>query len=268
MKNKDKMHIALACDINYLLHTMAVIKQIDEYDHDNVSEYFVFVPNDANFSSMQKTFTKMAAALDINIRVHAQSSGMFAAKRKHLTESTFSRLFMSRVVYKQGIHKLLYLDSDILVLKSLLPIWKYCNVNKKKPLAMAFDAPYLYRHDVAQTYNAGVLCMHTKTLTKQDIVAKALWLARFIDLEQEDQTILNIFGTMINGIMLMPNSFNDQRMSVYTNGEKLSELTIIKHFVGELKPWNYKENMKLITSNSILDKFMQYEKSIKKYVVE
>lgn len=242
----DSMHICFACDEAYQMHTMSVMLQIMEHDDD--VKFHVLMPVGSSDSAMHSFAERVDVKLDVSFIGHDG----FTAKRKHLSDMTFARLYIPNLF--PMLKKVMYLDSDILVMQSLRGMWG--EFDCKQPLGMVVDAPCIYSHRTPLSYNAGVLMMDVRKLLKLDLFGFAKWLYEYMSLEQEDQTILNVFGKAV-GIQELPMKYNNQRMATYISGEPLDDDVAIKHFVYDCKPWNYGPHE--LADTSLMDKYMDYE---------
>lgn len=246
--------ILMCFDKNYMWHAMSVACQIQ----DEVSS-FNFITDSDSYKQVYDTVKKIESRLGIETNVYDVSSildsnlkvkyGVSKWKAK-LTASTYYRLYAPAFINKDRI---LYLDSDVNVYKSLKPLF---DMTMTEELAAVQDSSSMWHSEDGEdkrqkSFNNGVLLMNLDSMRKTDFLDKILELAKSVDwnLEWEDQTLLNMYYG--DDIDWLPLKWNWQRMNCYLKGEKMPEDTVIQHFVSKPKPWDNIE----VEDNRYFDRF-------------
>lgn len=262
------INVALAFDDNYFYHAMSVVLQSVAVTNGSMSFYLLYDGND--FDGINKKILKLQKKLycfeyellDLSKCIEED----FVVKKPFLSRSTFNRLYLTEVL-PYHVDKIVYLDSDVLVMKDLsafdIDMTGY-------DIAAVEDCTYTFlNHEFS--FNAGVCLMNIKSMRKKDAFTQFKKIAASYDLTDEDQSILNIWtnaqASYDNGMKWqgafkrLPVKFNDQKMSVYTEAKPLASDTVIKHFVYKCKPW--KRDGYTILDPTLLDEYMSFERLAK-----
>lgn len=169
-----------------------------------------------------------------------------------ITQATYYRLMLSEILPKT-IGKVLYLDGDIIVRHSLLPLW---NTNLKDYAVGAVPASegnpehYLRLNYPPQLgyFNAGVLLINLKYWREHDVVKDFMYiLQKFADkLQLHDQDVLNAaFSDKKIRLPIKYNMFGCylEKLPRYDYKQYENEVEearkdpVIVHFTAE-NPWN------------------------------
>ena len=159
----------------------------------------------------------------------------------HLNLSTYNRLLITKL--KPELNKVIYLDSDIVVLDdikklydieledySLAAAWDKSrilyNTDTKIPLELSDDYKY---------FNAGVLLIDVQKWIKNDIVNKLFQIQKKYEdkILHADETLLNKYFD--NNYKIFDISFNYTDYDILNSPDKK---IIIRHFASMIKPWN------------------------------
>ena len=255
------MHIVMACDKAYLPHVASVVLQFHMQGSADTFHILTSEPEDVAFD-----MTMQLRALHQGVHFHCiqpEQLQMFQVHKKHLSKSTFLRLFAPSILSNEGVQYVLYLDADILLMDYVSLQRQFMQTMKvmqhaKVPFAAVQDGACTYLGKRPNIFNAGVLLMDTGMLSANGFLDVCKWIAQYCSLEEEDQSILNIYAR-VAGWVRMDISMNNQRMKNYTHGEPIANNVCIKHFVGELKPWNYRSKNIKVTNPELLDRYMWFE---------
>ncbi|MCM8809506.1 MAG: 50S ribosomal protein L11 methyltransferase [Candidatus Omnitrophica bacterium] len=162
----------------------------------------------------------------------------------------------------QKIDKILYLDSDIIVRKSLTSLW---NINiEKYALAAVQDlgdvGNYFLRLNIPQNkkyFNSGVLLINLTKWRKENLHIKVLdWIKKNTDkLLYPDQDALN--ATLFNDWLELPLSYNVYEPLFLNPNYKIRYAEIVEdpyivHFTGKIKPWMY------LSKNPFKNEYIKY----------
>lgn len=175
----------------------------------------------------------------------------------YITPTTYARLFLPNLL-PQEVKRVIYLDCDLLVTDSLLPLWNYPLETGDEVAAVedscSANAGYYNRLNLSadkhRYFNAGVLLIDLEAWRKRDFVNQALNLLsqEELQLDYADQDVLNVlcegrttylpFRYNLQEAMLrrhVPEMNEEARRKIVEN---LSCPAII-HFTYILKPWKY-----------------------------
>lgn len=174
----------------------------------------------------------------------------------YFSKSVYYR-FMIPELLPKDVTKVLYLDSDVLCVKSLRPIWEI-GMDDGVPAAMAYDSgcsnvKFHNRTGIPLTkpyYNNGVILMNLNCWRKEDIAAKCIRSMEENDFVLVDQDAMNVvIGERVKNI---PLQFNCQIRFMITPEEEwmlekekyfnqireaISNPALI-HYTEPVKPWH------------------------------
>lgn len=169
---------------------------------------------------------------------------------EYLPKTTYARLKTAEYL-PSDIDKILYLDIDLLVSHSLLPLWN--TILDDFPLAACED-PFIeyssYKNMLGlnpqhKYFNAGVLLLNLKKWRELDIFNLAVSIIQGKELKYQDQDILNIIFE--NKVYYLDSRFNftrNHREQIKKQGNKNPVITTmpiaIYHYVGSRKAWHAK----------------------------
>jgi len=249
----DSINIVLAADNNYAQHLAVTLSSIL---HNNKNEKFnIFIFEDKISEFNKKKIAQVASQFNCKITYVIFDATIF--KNMHFGRFTivaYYRLLMAKYI---NVDKILYLDVDIIVNKSIRSmydididnyyvaavedIWKprnYCN-----KLKMDQDAKY---------FNSGVLLANLKKWKEDNLFEKFINFEKEISFEFEspDQDILNaIFNGKWKRLPLKYNQYEKNSdldypklKESFTDNEikEAQEDPVIIHYIGGRKPWHYR----------------------------
>lgn len=175
----------------------------------------------------------------------------------YITSTTYARLFLP-VILPEQVERVIYLDCDLLVTDSLLPLWNYPLGEGHEVAAVedscSANARYYSRLHLSaekhRYFNAGVLLVNLEAWRRNGFVerAKNLLCGGELQLDYADQDVLNVlccgrttylpFRYNLQEAMLrryVPEMSDEARSKIV---ESLSSPAVI-HFTYILKPWTY-----------------------------
>lgn len=148
---------------------------------------------------------------------------------RKITKAAYNRLLIPKIL-NHNIEKVIYLDSDLIVIDDILKLWNYDITN----YLLAAVKDYERTNSNISYFNSGVLILNLKELRTFDFYCK--WknyikdLSDIKSLKYFDQDILNYITE--GKVLLIPKEFN--AMAVYAvNNPKV----VIAHFTS-FKPWD------------------------------
>jgi lipopolysaccharide biosynthesis glycosyltransferase len=252
-KNKrgsKAVDVAFACDQNLQNELIVVLASLVKNTKREINAHILTrgLGNDY--------FTKVAGLFPkVNFHFHDFSDIQYGSKvnlMKHITVSTFDRLFLPAVLKDLG--KVLYLDVDILIrgdvgslydLKlgnkvfggkvSRLDGWSsLIDVITRVSLSLPAKQAWALRrraHETgdltADTYNAGILLMNLKKMRDEDFIANNLYLVE--ELRLNDQDVMNFWSR--GRALAIGDDWNFVPTQDYSNDPQ------IVHWAGPGKPW-------------------------------
>lgn len=156
----------------------------------------------------------------------------------HVSLATYYRLFIPNLLPKET-DKILYLDSDMIILDDISPLWAL-NLENCYGAARRVPEKEFDRFDILEIernhpyFYAGVLLWNLKEIRKINFTERAIeYLHRKKnDIEWWDMDVLNYM--MQNRIKLFEKNWH----IIAWEDIPLSEIKIL-HFAGSTKPWTY-----------------------------
>lgn len=127
MKSNDEITLMMVCD-NHLIVMLAVLLKSIEKNHCSSEVITVYIINDRinrrNIQKIEETVSATAIRIVWKTMRDVLPRGMKLPLHKtSLPKSIYARLFIHRVV-PASVSKIIYLDSDMLLLKDISELWK------------------------------------------------------------------------------------------------------------------------------------------------
>ena len=256
----ENINVAFTIDHNYPLYTMLVIDSILKNNVSH-SDYTFYVINDNltywdKFKMTMFVKSKKQKIKFITVDTNAINKGKNPYKKTyfctHVTSIGTARMMIPKLL-PDDVKKILYLDSDIIVLQDLKEL--YDTDLGKYYAAMALDNSYLYLTDEEKrdcTYgNSGVILMDLDKWRKDNISEKIIDYATSRQLSLPDQDAIN---KILEGkIKLLNSKWNNQACDGYSF-LGIDE-TAILHYISYKKPWVVFESRK---NDSYLELYYNY----------
>ena len=252
-KNKrgaNAVEVAFACDQNLQNELIVVLASLVKNTSREINAHILTrgLGNDY-FIKVASLFPK------VNFYFHDFSDIQYGSKvnlMKHITVSTFDRLFLPAVL--KDLDKVLYLDVDILIRgdvgklydlklgnkvfggkKSRLDGWSsLIDVITRVSLLLPAKQAWALRRRAhqtgdltADTYNAGILLMNLKKMRAEDFIATNLYLVE--ELRLNDQDVMNFWSR--GRALAIDDDWNYVPTQDYSKDPK------IVHWAGPGKPW-------------------------------
>lgn len=247
-----EIHCAFAIDDQYCQHLSAVLVSILRHSpaacfHFHVLHHKVTA---ANLSKLSETSLPQSR---VSLSFYCIDDGLLQTLRVdgHISVASYLRLFLSEIL-PPDVKRVIYLDSDIIVLDDLAYLWNIDLLGK--PVAAAADlfmletdrpgapADHVY-------FNAGVLVIDLDRWRSREIFREFIELAigKSDILKYHDQDVLNI--VFAGSAYYIPSTWNYQARTSRPGHDfetalghvsSLRETTpSIVHFAGAEKPWIY-----------------------------
>jgi lipopolysaccharide biosynthesis glycosyltransferase len=245
MHNNEHIHIALAFDKNYITPFYVLLTSIFTNNRD-CNFYFYVIASGLKENELKRIseFIKRHNA-DIKFYEidHTQVSNLVMPEKSHFAPSTYYRLFFPSMV-PENISKLLYIDTDIVVINSLSELY---NTEVILPIAATLDPkeevrPELGIFEKGKYFNAGVLLINLEKWKKANVLEKSIkYLKDYPEkIKLVDQDALN--AVLIDNWQKLPNKYNVTFYDVPENIQRKQINAFLKdkiiiHYSTQNKPW-------------------------------
>ena len=250
------MNILFTADDKYAVRIPVVLKSI-QINNPGTDVHIFLISDEKSISeNTEKLLDRYCAQLHFTFSFYEVSDGLFsdAPVNKYYSKAMYYRLLAGEIL-PESVERVIYLDPDILVINSLLPLWECdlegcCfaaashtsdqetldNLNK---IRLNTESPY---------FNTGVLLLDLdkcrKTVNVKDILEYINDNERSLLLP--DQDVFNaLYGNMTK---LIPDeiwNYDARRFSYYlvkssgkTDYDWMIDNTVILHYCGKEKPWH------------------------------
>lgn len=125
---EEKIHILLSTDGNYIMPSGVMMKSVSVNNSDIPIEFHVMI--DESVTQKQKEqLQRVLVDSEHKITFHLINGNLFkhypalGTVKSYLSKAAYYRLFVTDIV-GDNVHKILYLDGDIIVTQSLLELWQ------------------------------------------------------------------------------------------------------------------------------------------------
>lgn len=243
------MNILYCFDENYNKQALISITSIINNNFCNINFYIIH--DKPNTFIEYKVLLEKNEKITINLIQFVNKRGIILPRKKndHVSIATYFRIFISDFI-KPDIGNILYLDADVLCIKSIENDYKeiFKQLEKSDFTVGVFtntrinkiNADFFKKLNIDKSYfNAGVMFINLSKWSKKDFSNKLI--AKLEEIKDEiiywDQDVLNSY---INGGYLeISRSLNCAVSNVSSVGvdEINSEIKLL-HYSGSNKPWN------------------------------
>ena len=222
--NKVKIPVVLASDENYAPYLFVTMYSAIQNKADNsIYDFYILVPN--KFSNNCKKLFKNLETSTVFVNF-VDMNDMFQSSKttiKHITYPTYYRLLLAELL--PDYDKVLYLDTDVIVLKDLKSLYDY-DLNENY-IAGVKAAAYILNEKTESLYyksiglpelsgyiNAGVTLWNIKKIRDDNITPGLISLVDE-NFKSQDQDIINV--VFYGRILFLDFSFNV--MTKYLSGK-------------------------------------------------
>lgn len=192
------LHVALAFDENFAMPCGITIVSICENTPCDIF-FHVIIADDVTDKSKNKILD-IVKKYHKHIRFYNIDEMLFKnlPETSYITKSTYFRLLLPQII-PIDINKIIYLDSDLVALKSIKSLWEF-ELEEDTPAAMAIDGncSNVTFHNFTELpleqpyYNAGVIVMNLSCWRKENIGIKCISLITEKKYRYMDQDALNV----------------------------------------------------------------------------
>lgn len=241
----EEVHIAFACDNNYLPHAGVAVKSvIDHIDTDNQYFFHIFSTDEltpstlAPWEALKEQYSSLPISIDLQYvsQVPYENEINF----RHWGKAAVVRLMLTDLL--PNINKVIYMDCDMIAMQDLSPMLN--TVSKDYPIAAVIDNAAVVKPEVMKTeyavsafhdkeyVNSGLLILDLEYLRQDNFSEKTLrWLAENPHSLLPDQDCINIVYK--NKIKQLPEVY-----AWYSYNELPAEPIFILHYLASSgKPW-------------------------------
>lgn len=243
LESSNLVHIALAFDDKYAMPAGVTITSVIE---NNDSSHFCFHLLVDNVSIANIAKLKELVRYNVSIKIYYLNAN-FDINPDTLVLGYLSAVSCVRFILPALLHsqvkKFLYLDSDILCLKSISELYN-TDISNYVAGVIPDDKPMqneiktLYSIDAEKYFNSGVLLINTEKWMENDLTNKCIKKVNDGNIYRfADQDVLNIL--LENKTILLPIKYNTKiHITIPCSEEKnIAKYTVLLHYVTGYKPW-------------------------------
>lgn len=251
------MHIAFCLDNNYVQYCSVVIASII-YNNQNEKITFHLLSDNITNENKQKLQGWLSSYKDISVifyKIDISTFKDFPIKDAYINISTYFRLAMPSLL--PDIKKILYLDCDVIVNRSLKDLWDvdisgYACAGVRDRINDSIRLYNRLNYPMSDGYvNAGVLLINLERWRQDNIFEKSISIARKESdkLKNHDQDLINM---IYHGqIKMLPFKYNLLEYYLYTEEWlyldrkyypeiiEACKTPAIIHFCMPQKPWHH-----------------------------
>jgi lipopolysaccharide biosynthesis glycosyltransferase len=240
-----EMEVLCSCDEPYLPHTATMLCSLLEHNN-NVSRIHLFyqaIPN-RELAKLQSLTARYGSVLTC-YEVAADDLENFSSQ-PYWSIACYFRLLAARIL-PTNVKKILYLDSDMIVRRSLKDLWS-TNLSDRAFAAVedAFWDPRLSHYVKlpagAKYFNSGVLLINLDYWRRNKLYEWVIEFARDNPekMHHADQDALN--AILVDRWINLPAVWNDHAQCVSqvpaVRNKNITDPAIV-HFLGAFKPWSW-----------------------------
>jgi lipopolysaccharide biosynthesis glycosyltransferase len=249
----DIYHIAVACDNNFVNHTIVALNSLK--CNNSKRAFFIHILDSGIYGKFRFKFKLFLYRFGFKFKFYKIDYSLIknAPVSHHVTLASYNRLFLSNIL-DQKIERVLYLDSDVVVIGQIDTLLD-CNIDGFFVGAVAeiisnIDRERLEFNSDDNYFNAGVLVVNLKKWREEKILSK---FVNFISgnshrIKYWDQDVLNY--CLKNKWFRLPQKYNLTHVYFYPNEytpfyfglnqtqyEATQKDPVIIHFTSHQKPW-------------------------------
>lgn len=252
------MNIVLICDRNYLMPTKVTINSIikNKKEKEILNIYIIGVG--LSFTDFDLILQLQDMQVSIVPIIPDDCFEHISAIHQHVTKAALYKFMIPELINED---KVLYLDSDVLVLESLTKLYETDIGNMYAAVVRDMIGECLFhfqqKHKISYYFNSGMMLLNLKELRKHGIVQKLISMkeADTSDLFMDQDTFNKVFDKKIilmspkyNYILTKRENVNyslDEIAEFYgLENEEVEEIEkhpVILHLTNKKKPWNSSE---------------------------
>jgi UDP-glucose/galactose:(glucosyl)LPS alpha-1,2-glucosyl/galactosyltransferase len=237
-------HVAFCFDRGYQQHFGAAIMSLLLNDEGPCSDLCVHVVTTEEDAPLRAGLNRLKTLFGIHYQIHIPAMADLQLIRglptatsmmSHVKHATYFRLFLPALL-PESVTQVLYLDSDIIVQKSLRPLMAESLDGFALAAVTDLSAHHMKRHHRLPTYfNAGVLVMNLDLWRHEAIARQCLsyGLSNADRLPFADQCVLNLL--LVERTKIVDSHWNAAVAPI--PGLQVREDAAVLHFCTRHKPW-------------------------------
>lgn len=255
------MHILCTTDDNYIMPTGVMIKSVSVNNSDTDIIFHIIIDESVKEYHKEELRSVISDKERHLLEFYVVNDTMFdsfpsvGSVKKHITKACYYRLIVSDIL-PNSINKIIYLDCDVIVDKSLSQLWNFdiedYGIGAVTDMSEFYQDYERLGYSCSLGYfNSGVLLINLKYWRANDIINKFKDLIRYHSdrIEQHDQDVLNI--VFAKRKVVIPFKYNVQNGFLYRkeflgiDAEKYNndlidvrKNQVIVHYVSMVKPWH------------------------------
>ena len=273
------MNILVTINKNYLRQLLILLKSLQKSNDNVLFDVFVMAKDitDLDIKNIQENLSKKITIHLINIPDSEIDN--FPVVEKRYPIEIYFRLFATKYL-PEDIDKILYLDTDIVVINSLQKLYDmdfldnyFITTTHVRKFIHKFHEVRLNMNNSNVYVNTGVLLMNLKALRKTNIERDVI---NFVDknkykLMLPDQDILSaLYGDKVMLVDALIYNLGERGYNLYNLNNKnkidlnwLRKNSVIIHYYGRNKPWgkNYRGELNVFY-NEIVDEMEVIHKNV------
>ena len=248
----DRINVCMSFDDSYITHGISALLSLLEHTNASIDLYLLC---DTSLSTKNRKILKNYVTERHSVTfidIDPSQLKNLPLNRDHISINTYYRLLLQDLV---PVNKIIYLDSDIIVLDDIAKMWEFdigthCvagaldegGVSQSRRLSLNTDANYI---------NAGIMIFHLQAIKSKFPNPVQTYMTTFQEnrdwITLQDQDIINL--VYHGDIALLPLRWNmtgrmfnrneaDHKYSSADLQAALDDIGII-HFTDRKKPWKY-----------------------------
>ena len=252
------MNILCCLDDNYVQHTSVMLTSFfinNDFEHHNI--YVITMQlNDGNVAYLREVVNKYHSNFYLYQVNEAMLSGFVRKETDYVSLAAYLRLFSTQVL-PFNCSKVLYIDGDIVVRKSLEELWKMDIENYAVAAVDETIKANCIRHNYDVTlgyFNSGFMLINLSFWRENSVAEKAIdYMKRFPErIKSWDQAALNgiLYGGLWKRLDLKYNLTTIFLCKQYVEGQDFPKIyteeynsaishPAVVHYTGPDKPWKY-----------------------------
>lgn len=242
-----KMEVLCGCDSSYFPHAATMLCSLLEHNRDCRIHLFCSSVASGEIAKLRSLVARYGSELVCYEMVPEDFHELRVDKWKsHSSIANYFRVLAPRIL-PTNIKKILYLDCDIVVRRSLQDLWKVdlCDHALAAVECSFWDLTsdfFVPLPPGAKYFNSGVLLINLDYWRKNDVCERTLGFVRNHPekVNLYDQDALN--AVLVNRWITLPATWNEQARSTIgrpaLRDENIADPAIV-HFVSADKPWHW-----------------------------
>lgn len=244
------MNILIAINKKYVLYAKTMLRSLVDTNRVPIDVYILnYELREKDINNIRKSITRK------NVKIHSIRIENKIFEKYSIPEQFSEEIFLRLLAYQflpLEVERVLWLDSDMIILNDLSELYKHKFDNRMMIVCedigcnevgvMEKRRKRLENMEINKYFNSGMLLMNLKKMREKFDMEEVFNILNKhnSNLIYPDQDILNIM--LWNDVIYVDeNKYNKQVFS-YQNKDinEIKKNTSILHYVGKIKPWNFR----------------------------